>query len=119
MYIYYTIRVVFMRSLLNSRYSQNEFKIRRIKKGDNFALTKIIKRVLNEYGFIQASLRDPELEDIYLTYSKDKCAYFVIVREADNKILGGAGVSCIMENSVCELKKMYLLPEGRGLGLGQ
>lgn len=24
-----------------------------------------------------------------------------------------------MENSVCELKKMYLLPEGRGLGLGQ
>lgn len=108
-----------MQYSLKSNYSQNEFKIRRIKKSDNSALIKMIKRVLNEYGSIQASLNDPELEDIYLTYSKNKCAYFVIVRETDNKILGGAGVSCIMENSVCELKKMYLLPEGRGLGLGQ
>lgn len=108
-----------MRSSLKSKYSQNEFNIRRIKKSDNLALTKIIKRVLNEYGLIHTSLRDPELENIYLAYSKNKCAYFVIVRETDNKILGGAGVSCVMENSVCELKKMYLLPEGRGLGLGQ
>ncbi len=45
--------------------------------------------------------------------------YFVIEKEGD--ILGGAGISQLekFEGNVCELQKMYFLPEIRGIGLGR
>lgn len=98
---------------------QHEFRVRRIRKSDNSAVKALIKKVLKEYGCIEVSEVDTELENIYCAYSQNNCAYFVIERQSDNKIIGGAGAYCIVENSICELKKMYLLPEGRGIGLGE
>ncbi len=44
--------------------------------------------------------------------------YFVV--EKDGKIIGGAGISQLENESeiICELQKMYFLSEARGLGLG-
>ena len=50
----------------------------------------------------------------------DKPVWWAFVVEEDGKIIGGAGVSQL-ENSkenICELQKMYFMPEARGIGLG-
>jgi putative acetyltransferase len=47
-----------------------------------------------------------------------KSVYFVA--ESDGKILGGGGIFPTegLSEGTCELVKMYLLPEARGIGLG-
>ena len=52
------------------------------------------------------------------TYQQSKSKFFVI--EDGGKIIGGAGISPLgnFQGNVCELQKMYFLPEARGRGLG-
>lgn len=95
--------------------------IREIQKKDNLAIAAIVRGVLMEMGApkVGTAYADPYLESLFETYAIPNAIYFVI--EKDEKIIGGAGVMQL-ENSnenICELQKMYLLPEGRGLGLGK
>ena len=97
------------------------FIIREIQKKDNPAIASIVRDVLMELGApkVGTAYADPYLDSLYEVYDIPKAIYFVI--EKDEKIIGGAGVMQL-ENSdenICELQKMYLLPEGRGLGLGK
>lgn len=48
-----------------------------------------------------------------------RSAYFVAID--DRRIVGGGGVAPLQggPHDVCELKKLYLLPEARGRGIGQ
>ena len=97
------------------------FKIREIQKIDNPAIAAIVRDVLMELGApkVGTAYADPYLDSLFEVYAIPKAIYFVI--EKDGKIIGGAGVMQL-ENSdenICELQKMYLLPEGRGLGLGK
>lgn len=51
-----------------------------------------------------------------------RSAYFVVTRvDNDSLVLGGGGVAPLLGGAadVCELRKMYFLPEARGRGLGQ
>lgn len=94
--------------------------IRKIEKQDNPSIATIVQQVLMEMGApkIGTAYSDPFLSSMFETYNKPKAIYFVI--ENEGKIIGGAGVSQL-ENSnenICELQKMYFLPEARGLGLG-
>ena len=61
---------------------------------------------------------DKALDILYETYQKPRAAYFVIVE--DNLILGGAGVAQLdnFKGNICELQKMYFLPQARNKGLG-
>jgi len=54
-----------------------------------------------------------------VAYDGPKAAY--LVAEVDGEIVGGAGVGPLprAESHVCELRKMYLLPSARGLGVGR
>jgi putative acetyltransferase len=94
--------------------------IRPVTKSDNPAIAKIIRTVMPEFGAGGAgfAIHDNEVDDIFGSYSHPRCAYFVC--EIDGKIVGGGGVAPLLNGdpNVCELKKMYFLPEGRGLGLG-
>lgn len=94
--------------------------IRKIEKRDNEALGHIVQNVLLEMGAptIGTAYADPFLFNLFETYDKQKAIYFVI--ESDNKILGGAGIDQLQsaDENVCELQKMYFLPEARGVGLG-
>ena len=97
------------------------FIIREIQKKDNPAIAAIVRDVLMELGVpkVGTAYADPYLDSLFEVYALPKSIYFVI--EKDGKIIGGAGVMQL-ENSdenICELQKMYLLPEGRGLGLGK
>lgn len=55
---------------------------------------------------------------MFEAYQGEKCRYFVV--EIDGKVLGGAGVAPLKggDNHICELQKMYLLPQARGLRVG-
>ena len=61
---------------------------------------------------------DKALDEMTTTYNKDNAAYFVV--EDQGKIIGGAGIAPLenYKGPICELQKMYFLPEARGKGLG-
>ena len=97
------------------------FIIREIQKKDNPAIAAIVRNVLMEMGApkVGTAYADPYLDSLFEVYTVPKSIYFVI--EKDGKIIGGAGVMQLdnSDENICELQKMYLLPEGRGLGLGK
>jgi putative acetyltransferase len=97
------------------------FIIREIQKKDNPAIAAIVRDVLMEMGApkVGTAYADPYLDSLFEVYTVPKSIYFVI--EKDGKIIGGAGVMQLdnSDENICELQKMYLLPEGRGLGLGK
>jgi putative acetyltransferase len=97
------------------------FKIREIQRKDNPAIAAIVRDVLMELGApkVGTAYADPYLDSLFEVYAVPKAIYFVI--EKYGNIIGGAGVMQLenSEENICELQKMYLLPEGRGLGLGK
>ncbi len=97
------------------------FIIREIQKKDNPAIASIVRDVLMEMGApkVGTAYADPYLDSLFEVYAIPKAVYFVI--EKNEKIIGGAGIMQLenSEENICELQKMYLLPEGRGLGLGK
>lgn len=96
------------------------FVIRPIEKRDNAQIARIIRSVLEDFGVpkIGTAYADKALNAMYETYQRDKAAYFVV--EHDGNILGGAGIAPLdnYDGPVCELQKMYYLPQARGRGIG-
>ncbi|MCG2420046.1 GNAT family N-acetyltransferase [Aequorivita sp. F47161] len=94
--------------------------IRLIEKKDNPQIAKVIRSVLIDFNVpkVGTAYADAALDCMFETYQKPKAAYFVV--EANNKIIGGAGIAQLdnYEGNVCELQKMYFLTEARGTGLG-
>jgi putative acetyltransferase len=95
--------------------------VRRVDKKDNPAIANIIRTVMPEFGASGAgfAIHDSEVDNIFEAYSRARTAYFVC--ELDGKIVGGGGVAPLEggDPKICELKKMYFLPDARGKGLGQ
>ena len=112
---------LYAKALKRSRI-QSEYHIRPILKKDNHELMTLIKTISKEFGTNKPGFAfvDPELENMHKSFSGGRQAYFVIERVADKKIMGGAGMGELAggKESVCELKKMYLHADARGLGLG-
>ena len=95
--------------------------LRLIEPKDNPIIETIIRTVLTEFGANKPGFawQDPELSRLAGVYQSDDKCY--LVAEHQGKVVGGAGIApfqCDLPN-VCELQKMYLLPETRGFGLGQ
>ncbi len=98
----------------------NSFKIREIQSGDNPKIAKAIRSILIEFGVpkVGTAYADKILDTLYEVYNTDKSIYYIV--EKDQKIYGGAGIKQLdnYNGNVCELQKMYFLPEARGIGLG-
>ncbi len=96
-------------------------RIRPIQSKDNAATAAVIRKVLTEYGLNREGFAfvDAELDALFENYQAPQAGYFVA--EVDGTIVGGAGFGPLLggESNTAELKKMYLLPEARGLGLGR
>ena len=95
--------------------------IRSLQPSDNPNLAVIVRNTLTEFGANVPGtvFYDPTTDALFELFRAPKAAYFVA--EAEGKILGGGGIyptEGLPENT-CELVKMYLLPEARGLGLGR
>jgi putative acetyltransferase len=96
-------------------------EIRPIQPSDATVVAHVIRTVMPEFGAGGAgfAIHDREVDDMYTAYTSPGTAYFVC--EAEGKVMGGGGIGPLAggDTDYCELKKMYFLPEARGLGLGQ
>lgn len=96
------------------------WKIREIKPEDNQQVKELVRSVLVEMGVpkVGTAYEDKALDDMTKTYEDERSAYFVV--EENSKIIGGAGIAPLtgLEDEICELQKMYFLPEARGRGIG-
>lgn len=99
---------------------RNDCHIRLIKPEDNLQVEKLIIKVMTDYDCIgpEYSSSDPEVQDMYHTYTEPGSIFYVI--EANNKIYGCGGIAPLIgaSDKICELRKMYFYEEIRGLGLG-
>ena len=96
------------------------FAIRPIRSGDDAAMAAVIRTVMPEFGATGSgfAINDPEVDWMSRAYAAPRHAYFVV--ERDGRVLGGGGVAPLAggDAAICELRKMYFLPEARGIGAG-
>lgn len=91
--------------------------IRPIEKQDNAAVEAVIRSCLIEYGANHegTAWADPDLGRFSEVYAAPGHRYWVALDE-NGQIVGGTGIGRLTD-TVCELQKMYCLPEARGTGL--
>jgi len=94
---------------------------RNIQKEDNAVIAGIVKNTLAEFGANHPGTvyYDPSTDTLFEVFQTPRSIYFVA--ELDGKVIGGGGIypTAGLPDDTCELVKMYLLPKGRGLGLGR
>lgn len=95
--------------------------IRTIQNSDNDVLAKIIRTTLAEFGANHPGTVyfDTVTDALFELFRKERSSYFVA--EKNGIVVGGGGIypTYGLPPDTCELVKMYLLPEARGLGLGR
>ena len=96
------------------------FLIRPIEPRDDPTIAAIIRAVMPEFGADGPgfAIHDAEVDAMCAAYAQPRSSYFVV--ERGGRVIGGAGVAPLAggEADVCELRKMYFLPEARGIGAG-
>jgi molybdate transport system substrate-binding protein len=91
--------------------------IRRATAAEHAAIREVVRTVLGEYGLsIDSSGVDSDLDDLDGSYLS-RGGLFEVAVAADGRIAGCCGVFPL-EGTTCELRKMYLLKDARGQGLG-
>jgi putative acetyltransferase len=96
------------------------YLIRPIAPTDNAAIASVIRSVMPEFGANGPgfAIHDAEVDDMAGAYARPGCTYFVV--EHAGRVCGGGGIAPLQGDStgICELRKMYFLPDLRGLGAG-
>ncbi|UJF17368.1 GNAT family N-acetyltransferase [Vibrio sp. SS-MA-C1-2] len=81
----------------------------------------VIKKVGIEFGAIGEGFgpSDQEVLNMSQHYKpENRSRYFILF--INGRIVGGGGVASFNQSeTICELKKLFLLPEARGLGFGR
>lgn len=95
------------------------YNIREIQQKDNKAVENVIRTCLIEFGANHegTAWADPDLGRFSEIYNTEGNKYWIIEDE-NEKIFGGVGIGNLQgTDKICELQKMYCLPEIRGTGL--
>jgi len=112
---------LYARALERSRRAAR-YAIRPIRASDRAAVAGLIRTVMPEFGAKGPgfAINDPEVDDMFAAYRAPRSGYFVVTRDADD-VVGGGGFAPLAgaDQGTAELRKMYFLPEVRGLGVGQ
>ncbi len=114
---------IYARALERSR-RKSSYAIRPVRPADRPAVARLIRTVMPEFGAKGPgfAINDPEVDDMFSAYQAPRSAYFVVTRTSgDDVVVGGGGYAPLTGGGgeTCELRKMYFMPELRGLGLGQ
>ncbi len=99
----------------------SKFSLRKINRDDNAAVANVIRTVMTEFGAVGPgfSIEDPEVDAMFEAYQAPRSVFYVVTQ--DDQVLGCGGVAPLSGGDplMCELKKMYFLPEIRGQGAGR
>ncbi|SEF63046.1 GNAT family N-acetyltransferase [Vibrio hangzhouensis] len=85
------------------------------------AICHVIQSVGAEFGAVGEGFgpSDPEVAAMSGHYVETQGSLYLVAL-VDGKVVGGCGIAPFASHDdVCELKKLFLLPESRGLGLGK
>lgn len=97
------------------------YSIRPIRPSDNEEVAAIIRLVMPEFGASGPgfALTDGEVPAMYEAYQGHNKGFYVVTD--GERVLGCGGIAPLTGcgADVCELRKMYFLPELRGLGFGE
>ena len=96
-----------------------EYIIREIEATDNKEVENVIRACLIEFGANHegTAWADPNLGRFSEIYNTEGNKYWV-AENKEGKLVGGAGIGKLDGiEDVCELQKMYCLPEARGTGI--
>ncbi len=98
-----------------------DIQIRDIVAADNVRLAEIIRASLEEFGAakpgtVYFDATTDHLSDVFKAYGS---RYFVV--SINGEVVGGGGLYPTenLPEGTCELVKLYLAPEARGLGIGR
>jgi putative acetyltransferase len=98
----------------------SSYVIRAIEPRDDAQVAAIIRTVMPEFGATGSgfAINDPEVDWMSRAYSAARSAYFVV--EHEGQVVGGGGIAPLTggDRDTCELRKMYFLHQGRGVGAG-
>lgn len=96
-----------------------KYRIREIEKEDDREIENVIRSCLIEFGANHegTAWADPDLCRFSEIYNIEGNKYWVAENEV-GRIVGGVGIGRLNGvNGICELQKMYCLPEARGSGV--
>ena len=96
-----------------------QYTIRKIEKKDNKIIESIIRSCLIEFGANHegTAWADPDLGRFSEIYNTEGNEYWV-AEDEQGRVVGGAGIGALEgAEGVCELQKMYCIPEVRGTGV--
>jgi len=92
-------------------------ELRPYRPGDDGGICRLVKKVLGEYGLaMDPGETDRDLSDIPAHYTRRGGAFKVLVH--GDRIIGSYGLYPVSD-FCCELRKMYLYRQYRGMGMGR
>lgn len=95
--------------------------IRKIEPADNPIIQEVIKSVFLEFKLplTGTAYADMETNNMYESYQQKGSVYYILTE--NDMVLGGGGIKKLnrSDNTVCELRKMYLAPGARNKGYGR
>lgn len=97
------------------------YKVEPIKPQYDPQICEIIKKVGAEFGAVGDGFgpSDPEVSAMSQYYKNEESSCYLVATIAE-EIVGGSGIAAFNgSKEVCELRKLFLLPKSRGLGLGK
>ena len=95
--------------------------IQPISPAEDAAICYIIQRVGAEFGAVGEGYGPGDAEVLAMSqhyHTQDRARYFVA--RVNGQVAGGCGIASFSnDGSVCELRKLFLLPAYRGQGVGK
>ncbi len=97
-----------------------QISVEQISATDDDAIGAIIKLVGAEFGAIGEGFgpSDPEVVAMSQNYGEELSSRYYVAK-VNGELVGGGGVAPFNQSAeICELKKLFILPSARGMGIG-
>src|ERR1043165_1753023 len=95
-----------------------EVVIRTATNRDRERVVALVAGILSEYGLPHdPESKDSDLKDLEENYIQSG-GVFEVIEDKEGNLLGTYGLYPL-DKETCELRKMYFVPQIRGLGLGR